>query len=140
MTPTEAMPALPELTDADAALIALRYWSKQVRRYDAAAEENPLGNVLDCAASVVDQLVSDLEAANSARDVAIELGATYAARLEASRLECERLRVVTPEMIRAAQCNSELGAHVCANMTGAYDLITELFNVMSGAAMKKERT
>ncbi len=37
---------------------------------------------------------------------------------------------VTPEMLRNAQLYSELGAYVCSNMSGAYELIEELYSVM----------
>lgn len=43
---------------------------------------------------------------------------------------------VTPEMLRAAQLHSELGAFACSNWSGGYDCITELFNVMLSASPK----
>ncbi len=33
-------------------------------------------------------------------------------------------------MLRNAQLYSELGAYVCSNMAGAYELIEELYSVM----------
>lgn len=41
---------------------------------------------------------------------------------------------VTPEMLRAAQLRSELGAFACANWSGGYSAIEELFRVMVAAA------
>jgi len=43
---------------------------------------------------------------------------------------------VTPEMLRAAQTQSELGAIACSEMAGAYGLITELYEVMHKASLK----
>lgn len=45
---------------------------------------------------------------------------------------------VTAAMLRAAQLESELGADVCSNMAGAYDLITELYTVMHRAGIKEK--
>lgn len=41
---------------------------------------------------------------------------------------------VTPEMLRAAQLRSELGAFACSNWSGGYSAIEELFRVMVAAA------
>jgi len=41
---------------------------------------------------------------------------------------------VTPDMLAAAQKHSKLGGYVCSNWTGAYEAITDLFNVMLSAA------
>ncbi|MBM5460249.1 hypothetical protein H8F21_22045 [Pseudomonas sp. P66] len=41
--------------------------------------------------------------------------------------------MVTPEMLRAAQIKSELGIYVTANWAGAYDVMTELYQVMHEA-------
>jgi len=40
---------------------------------------------------------------------------------------------VTPEMLTAAQKNSKLGGYACANFSGGYSAITELFKVMCEA-------
>lgn len=40
---------------------------------------------------------------------------------------------VTPEMLKAAQMKSDLGGWFCANWVGAYDCITELYQVMAKA-------
>ena len=42
---------------------------------------------------------------------------------------------MTAEMMRAVQLNSELGAFVVANMSGAYDLFAEFWKVACRAAM-----
>lgn len=47
---------------------------------------------------------------------------------------------VTPEMLRAAQLRTELGAYACANLTGAYDLLRELFSVMAAAQPQPKGT
>ena len=57
-------------------------------------------------------------------------------KLYAHPLPAQAVPEVTPEMLRAAQLNSELGAYACSNWSGAYDCITELFNVMLSAAPK----
>lgn len=54
--------------------------------------------------------------------------------LYAHPLPAQAVPEVTPEMLRAAQLNSELGAYACSNLAGAYGCITELFNVMLSAA------
>ncbi|EOW6646201.1 hypothetical protein ACOZ0N_003155 [Cronobacter muytjensii] len=41
---------------------------------------------------------------------------------------------MTPEMMRAVQTKSELGAHAAANLTGAYDLFSEFWRVACQAA------
>lgn len=41
---------------------------------------------------------------------------------------------MTPEMMRAVQLNSELGAYAAANMSGAYDLFREFWEVALRAA------
>ena len=40
----------------------------------------------------------------------------------------------TPEMWRAAQMNSEVGAYVCSNWAEAYDCIEQIYRVMIAAA------
>lgn len=42
---------------------------------------------------------------------------------------------MTPEMMRAVQLNSELGAYVTANLSGAYGLFSEFWKVACRAAM-----
>lgn len=42
---------------------------------------------------------------------------------------------MTPEMMRAVQLNSELGAYAAANLSGAYDLFAEFWKVACRAAM-----
>lgn len=46
---------------------------------------------------------------------------------------------VTPEMLRAAQLRSELGAYACSNLSGGYDLIRELFEVMISKSRQSPR-
>ncbi|WP_053090464.1 hypothetical protein [Klebsiella pneumoniae] len=45
---------------------------------------------------------------------------------------------MTPEMMRAVQLNSELGAYAASNLSGAYDLFAEFWKVACRAAMLKE--
>ena len=45
---------------------------------------------------------------------------------------------VTPEMLRAAQLNTELGSYACCKLAGGYELITELYNVMREAEANGE--
>lgn len=45
---------------------------------------------------------------------------------------------VTPEMLRVAQLHSELGAYACANLSGGYELITELFGIMAAATQSPQ--
>ena len=42
---------------------------------------------------------------------------------------------MTPEMMRAVQLNSELGAYAVSNLSGAYDLFSEFWKVARSAAM-----
>lgn len=42
---------------------------------------------------------------------------------------------MTPEMMRAVQLHSELGQYAAANMSGAYDLFREFWDVACRAAM-----
>ena len=42
---------------------------------------------------------------------------------------------MTPEMMRAVQLNSELGAYAASNLSGAYDLFSEFWKVACRAAM-----
>ncbi|EFM9269131.1 TPA: ead/Ea22-like family protein [Escherichia coli] len=42
---------------------------------------------------------------------------------------------MTPEMMRAVQLNSELGAYAASNLSGAYDLFSEFWKVACCAAM-----
>lgn len=42
---------------------------------------------------------------------------------------------MTPEMMRAVQLNSELGAYAAANLSGAYDLFADFWKVACRAAM-----
>lgn len=44
------------------------------------------------------------------------------------------LELPTPEMLRAAQLQSAIGAEICANWAGAYDALTELWQAMEAAA------
>lgn len=46
--------------------------------------------------------------------------------------------LVTTEMLRAAQLRTELGAYACANLSGAYDLLRELFAVMAEVQAPEE--
>lgn len=45
---------------------------------------------------------------------------------------------MTPEMMRAVQINSELGAYAAANLTGAYSLFREFWDVAVKSAPNKE--
>lgn len=45
---------------------------------------------------------------------------------------------MTPEQIRAVQLNSELGAYAAANLTGAYSLFREFWDVAIAAAPQQE--
>lgn len=47
---------------------------------------------------------------------------------------------MTPEMMRAVQLNSELGAYAASNLCGAYDLFAEFWKVACRAAMLKSVT
>lgn len=47
------------------------------------------------------------------------------------------LRNVTPEMLRKAQRYTELGAYTASRLAGAYDLMTELYQVMFDQAVKE---
>ena len=42
---------------------------------------------------------------------------------------------MTPEMMRAVQLNSELGAYAVSNLSGAYDLFSEFWKVARSSAM-----
>lgn len=42
---------------------------------------------------------------------------------------------MTPEMMRAVQLNSELGAYAASNLSGAYDMFSEFWKVACRAAM-----
>lgn len=42
---------------------------------------------------------------------------------------------MTPEMMRAVQLNSELGAYAASNLSGAYDLFSKFWKVACRAAM-----
>ena len=46
---------------------------------------------------------------------------------------------MTPEMMRAVQLHSELGAYAAANLTGAYDLFREFWKVAAMAAQSDDR-
>lgn len=62
-------------------------------------------------------------------------------KAEASHAPAEQVAVpteVTPAMLRAAQLKSELGAYACTNLSGCYELITELFEVMASAAPSEQ--
>lgn len=43
---------------------------------------------------------------------------------------------MTPEMIRAVQKNTELGAYAAANLSGAYELFNEFWKEANRAAMQ----
>lgn len=45
------------------------------------------------------------------------------------------LEEMTPEMMRAVQLNSELGAYAASNLSGAYELFAEFWKVACRAAM-----
>ena len=45
---------------------------------------------------------------------------------------------ITPEMMRAIQIKSELGGYATANLSGAYDLFSELWNVAVSAVTQQE--
>ena len=45
----------------------------------------------------------------------------------------------TPKVLKAAQIKSELGAYACSNLSGGYDLITEMYIVMVAEAAKEPR-
>lgn len=47
---------------------------------------------------------------------------------------------MTPEMMRAVQLNSELGAYAASNLCGAYDLFAEFWKVACRAVMLKSVT
>lgn len=49
----------------------------------------------------------------------------------------DKIKFITPEMIRAAQVKSELGAYACGKLSGAYSLIAEIYTVMIGEFMKQ---
>lgn len=61
------------------------------------------------------------------------------ARIALASLESVAAPVVpdemTPEMMRAVQLNSELGAYAVSNLSGAYDLFSEFWKVACRAAM-----
>ena len=46
---------------------------------------------------------------------------------------------MTPEMMRAVQLNSELGAYAVSNLSGAYDLFAEFWKVACRAAMLNQK-
>lgn len=46
---------------------------------------------------------------------------------------------MTPEMMRAVQLNSELGAYAASNLSGAYDLFAEFWKVACRAAMLDQK-
>lgn len=46
---------------------------------------------------------------------------------------------MTPEMMRAVQLNSGLGAYAAANLSGAYDLFAEFWKVACRAAMLNQK-
>jgi hypothetical protein len=50
------------------------------------------------------------------------------------------LRNVTPEMLREAQLKTELGALVTSSYSGAYGLITQMYQVMFDKALKQSVT
>lgn len=73
---------------------------------------------------------------NTNRDWATDQQGTYGHDLiecKVSTLTASDKTLVTPEMLKAAQTKSELGAMVCAKYSGAYDLLTELYKVMHDA-------
>lgn len=43
---------------------------------------------------------------------------------------------MTPDMMKAVQCNSELGAYAAANLAGAYDLFDEFWKVARGTMLR----
>lgn len=43
---------------------------------------------------------------------------------------------LTPEMMRAVQIRSELGGYVTSNLSGAYNMFSEFWNVAVSAAPK----
>lgn len=45
---------------------------------------------------------------------------------------------ITPEMMRAIQIKSELGGYATANLSGAYDLFSEFWNVAVSAVTQQE--
>ena len=49
----------------------------------------------------------------------------------------DKIKFITPEMLRAAQVRSELGAYACSELSGAYSLIAEIYTVMVGEFMKQ---
>lgn len=61
------------------------------------------------------------------------------ARIALASLEAEASQAVpdemTPEMMRAVQLNSELGAYAASNLSGAYYLFSEFWKVACRAAM-----
>lgn len=61
------------------------------------------------------------------------------ARIALASLESVAAKVVpdemTPEMMRAVQLNSELGAYAASNLSGSYDLFSEFWKVACRAAM-----
>lgn len=74
----------------------------------------------------------------------LENGLTRGEQMELARIALASLESVaapvvtdemTPEMMRAVQLNSELGAYAASNLSGAYDLFSEFWKVACRAAM-----
>jgi hypothetical protein len=58
----------------------------------------------------------------------------WGARLAADSMPTE----MTPAMMRAVQLHSELGEYACSNLSGAYDLFREFWDVAVAAARKEQ--
>lgn len=61
-----------------------------------------------------------------------------AAMLKAEPVTADFTETMTPEMIRAVQINSELGAYAAANLAGAYGMFDEFWKVACRAMNKSE--
>lgn len=85
-----------------------------------------------------EQLIEDLKASTQNSSGMFEIGDDTICNLM-SMLTAHPAPVVpdemTPEMMRAVQLNSELGAYAVSNLSGAYDLFSEFWKVASSAAM-----
>lgn len=66
-----------------------------------------------------------------------DLQCYYTLPLYKRPLPAQQIPEVTPEMLRVAQTETELGAIACANFSGGYSLITELFEKMLSASQPK---
>lgn len=96
---------------------------------EAARKQEPVGSVTVQRWRGIDSMINtDFDAVQNLPD------GTY--QCYASPVPAQQAAEVTPEMLRAAQLQSELGAIACSEMAGAYGLITELYEVMYKASQK----